>query len=118
MTDETGPIIAVVEGPATAKATGLAVDLVAEVTPIVWEHGGWPSVAGMSCTMLFRALAAQQGFCSGSLITGLASALANTFTTMDPRTLREFVVGLEQEAYIQFQAKAQSLRVVEPEGEA
>lgn len=115
MTD-TGPIIAVVEGDATAKATRLATDLVAEVTPLVWEHGGWPAVAGMSSTMLFRALAHQQGFCSGSLITGLASALANTFSTMTPQQLREFVVGLEQEAYIQFQAKSQSLRLIEPEG--
>lgn len=119
MTDtNTGPIIGVVESDATAKATEMATDLVAEVCPLVWEHGGWSAVTGMSATMLFRALAHQEGFTTGALITGLGSALANTFASMSPRELREFVVGLEQEAAIQFNAKATNLRVMEPGGEA
>lgn len=112
------PILAVLEGAETDSTTKLACDLIAEVAPLVWEMGGWPAVAGMSTTMLFRALTHQEGFSTGALIVGLGSALANTFADMSPRELRDFLVGLEQEAATQFAAKRKNLRVMETEGEA
>ncbi len=112
------PVIAVVEGDQTTRAQNLATEIVAEVAPLVWEHSGWPAVAGMSSTLLFRALAHQEGFTTGALITGLGSALANTFASMTPQELRQFVRGVEEEAAYQFAAKATNLRVMEPGGEA
>lgn len=112
------PVLAVVEGDATAGAQRLAADLVAEVVPLVIEHSGLPAVAGMTTTLLFRELAKVEGFTSEALMQGLGSALANTFAAMTPLQLRQFVRGLEEEAAYQFAAKATHLRVMEPGGEA
>lgn len=117
MAPEEDGIIAIASGPA-AKAQELASDLVAEVAPLVYAAGGWQGVSGMSATLLFRALAIQEGYQTSDLIGGIASALANTFAAMTPNELRSFLVRVEQEASEQFRAKTENLRVMETSGEA
>jgi hypothetical protein len=119
MTDEPFiPVLAVHEGDEAAQARTHAEALVESVIPVVGDSMGWQAVAGMSATMLFRELATRDGFTTEALISGLGSALANTFAVMTPLELRQFVRGLEEEAAYQFAVKATHLRVMEPGGEA
>ena len=121
MTDEpevTIPVLAVFEGAQAKRAKRNAAHLVSEVAGLVAETSGLPAVAGMSTAMVFRELAQLEGFTTGALIQGVGSALANTFASMTPQELRQFVRGVEEEAAYQFAAKAMQLRTMEPGGEA